>query len=109
MRFLLGKLTKALAALPIVLGSGSSAAPVHDTASGSDAEWKISESKNTHLAYATFALDHPDSPMASEALQRLEKTSPALESTTEARETSEPAEDRPGKFRLFNPNSLINV
>ena len=107
MRLLLNRLTKVLAALPIVFGSGAAAASVHDTASDVDAEWKIAESMNTHAAYVTFALDHPASPMASEALQRLEKTGSGLESTSQEREVSEPAVDRQGESRLFNPNPLI--
>ena len=109
MRFLLNKLTKALATLPMIIGSGASAASVIDTASEVDSEWKIAESKNTHAAYATFALNYPASPMANEALLRLEKTMPGPESTPEEHKASEPSEDRQGKFRLFNPNSIINV
>ncbi len=109
MRVFLDKLKKVLASLPLVLGSGASVATMQDTASEVDAEWKIAELKNTHAAYATFAIDHPDSPMTSEALQRLENAKPSLESNTQESAISEPADDRQGNFRVFNPNSLINV
>ena len=109
MRLLLNRLTKVLAALPIVFGSGAAVASVHDTASEVDAEWKIAESMNTHVAYVRFALDHPASPMASEALQRLEKTGPGLENTTQEHEVSEPADDRQGEFQLFIPNPQIFI
>ncbi len=110
MQKLLNKLTKILATLPIVIGSGAVAASVHDSGSEADAQWKNAESTNTHAAYVAFALDHPDSPMVNKALQRLEKTGAgSLERIIQERELAESADDTQDQFRLFNPNSIIVI